>query len=549
MVPIIRNPILRGFNPDPSIVRVGGDYYIATSTFEWYPGVQIHHSRDLVHWQLVTRPLRRASQLDMRGDPDSCGVWAPCLTYHDGLFHLVYTDVKRYGRSSAPGASGASLRDFHNYLVTSANIDGDWSERVYLNSSGFDPSLFHDDDGRQYLVNMLWDHRPGQNRFAGIVLQEYSARERCLVGERQHIFAGTRLGFTEAPHLYRRDGWYYLLTAEGGTGWGHAVTMARSRTLLGPYELHPDVYILSARQRPDAPLQRAGHADLVDTPTGETYMVYLCGRPLSNRGRCTLGRETAIQPMVWGPDGWLRTTEGEGIPHLEVPAPAGATVGATPDAAPRDDFDGDTLPIDFQWLRTPDADRLFSLHARKGYLRLFGRETIGSLFTQSLVARRQQAHCFSASTVMEFEPDHFQQMAGLVCYYNSAKFHYLHVSRDTTGKHVRVMSALPDQVMADAFTPPIPITSDAPIQLRVELDYERLLFAWRCGSGPWQWLPQVFDASILSDEATSPGLPNFTGAFVGMACQDLAGTAKPADFAWFEYLERDYVAEWNAVRS
>jgi xylan 1,4-beta-xylosidase len=216
----IRNPILRGFNPDPSIVRVGDDYYIATSTFEWFPGVQIHHSRDLVDWRLLTRPLNRASQLDMRGDPDSCGVWAPCLTHADGLFHLVYTDVKRYGRTTTAGASGASLRDFHNYLVTSARIDGDWSDPVYLNSSGFDPSLFHDEDGRKYLVNMLWDHRPGQNRFAGIVLQEYSPAEQRLVGKRHNIFTGTSLGFTEGPHLYKRDGWYYLITAEGGTGWG-----------------------------------------------------------------------------------------------------------------------------------------------------------------------------------------------------------------------------------------------------------------------------------------------------------------------------------------
>ena len=249
MTSAVFNPILRGFNPDPSIVRVGDDYYIATSTFEWFPGVQIHHSRDLLHWRLVARPLNRASQLDMRGDPDSCGVWAPCLTHADGLFHLVYTDVKRYGRTTTAGVSGASLRDFHNYLVTSERIDGDWSDPIHLNSSGFDPSLFHDDDGRKYLVNMLWDHRPGQNRFAGIVLQEYSPAQRKLVGARHNIFNGTSLGLTEAPHLYRRDGWYYLITAEGGTAWGHAVTMARSRTLLGPYELHPDVYILSARDR------------------------------------------------------------------------------------------------------------------------------------------------------------------------------------------------------------------------------------------------------------------------------------------------------------
>ena len=544
----IRNPILRGFNPDPSIVRVGDDYYVATSTFEWYPGVQIHHSRDLVHWRLLTRPLRRASQLNMLGDPDSCGIWAPCLTYADGLFYLVYTDVKRYGRTTVAGASGASLRDFHNYLVTCPSIDGDWSDAVYLNSSGFDPSLFHDDDGRKYLVNMLWDHRPGQNRFAGIVLQEYSPADRRLIGERQLIFKGTPLGLTEAPHLYKRGGFYYLLTAEGGTAWGHAVTMARSRSLTGPYELHPDTYILSARHRPDVELQRAGHADLVDTQSGETYMVYLCGRPLRNRGRCTLGRETAIQPMTWSADGWLRTTDGQGLPMVDAPAPALPAHPFAPGAA-REEFDGTMLPAAFQWLRSPAPAELFSLTARPGHLRLYGRETIGSLFRQALVARRQESHCYSAATVVECAPKHFQQMAGLVCYYNGAKFHYLYVSTDeTVGKHLRVMSALPDQPQSDAFTPPISLPEGRRIHLRVEVDYERLHFGYSLDGTEWQWLPQQFDASILSDEASAPGLPNFTGAFVGMACQDMAGTAMPADFDYFEYREREYIPGFPGAR-
>jgi xylan 1,4-beta-xylosidase len=539
----IRNPILRGFNPDPSIVRAGDDYYIATSTFEWYPGVQIHHSRDLVHWRLLTRPLTRASQLNMIGDPDSCGVWAPCLTYADGLFHLIYTDVKRYGRASQPGAGGATFRDFHNYLVTSPDIEGPWSDPIYLNSSGFDPSLFHDEDGRKYLVNMLWDHRPGANRFAGIVLQEYSATERRLIGGRRNIFTGTPIGLTEAPHLYKRDGFYYLLTAEGGTGWGHAVTMARSRDIAGPYELHPDTYILTARDRPDAELQRAGHADLVETPAGQTYMVYLCGRPLKNRGRCTLGRETAIQPMVWSADGWLRTIDGDAMPRVEVAAPA-LTPRAFPAAPDRVDFDAPQLPIEFQWLRSPWPDELWSLTARPGYLRLYGRESVGSVFRQSLVARRQQSHCCSAVTRIEFEPAHFQQFAGLICYYNSAKFHYLYLSHDESlGRHLRVMSALPDQLQSDAFTPPVPLAAGVPIELRAEIDEERLLFAYRVDEGEWQWLPQVFDASILSDEATAPGLPNFTGAFVGMACHDTSGSGRHADFDWFEYRDRPYRPE------
>jgi xylan 1,4-beta-xylosidase len=535
----ITNPILRGFNPDPSIVRVGDDYYIATSTFEWYPGVQIHHSRDLVHWRVLTRPLRRASQLDMRGDPDSCGVWAPCLTYADGLFHLIYTDVKRYGRTSGGGAGNASLRDFHNYLVTAERIDGDWSEPVYLNSSGFDPSLFHDDDGCKYLLNMLWDHRAGHNRFAGVVMQEYSPRERRLIGQRRVIFRGTAIGFTEGPHLYKRGGYYHLMVAEGGTGWGHAVTMARSRQIDGPYELHPDTYVLTARDRPDSALQRAGHASLVETQGGEPYMVYLCGRPLANRGRCVLGRETAIQKMIWSPDGWLRTTDGQGVPQVSAPAP---NLPAHPFPAPpvREDFDSPELPINFQWLRSPYPERLWSLTERPGFLRLFGRDTLGSQFEQALVARRQQAHCFTAATRMEFQPEHFQQAAGLILYYNATRFHYLFLTQDDAiGRHLRVMSCLTD--LGDNLSAPIPLAAGTGnIELRMDVDYERLIFAYRLPGQAWQALPQVFDASIVSDEAGPPTLPNFTGAFTGVCCQDVAGTRRPADFDYFEYRERSY---------
>lgn len=561
---MIRNPILPGFNPDPSIVRVGDDYYIATSTFEWFPGVQIHHSRDLVNWTLLTRPLNRASQLNMLGDPDSCGVWAPCLTHADGKFWLIYTDVKRFGRSSMGGTSGASMRDFHNYLVTCPTIDGEWSDPAYLNSSGFDPSLFHDDDGRKYLVNMLWDYRPGRNRFAGIVLQEYSVEDGKLIGERVNIFQGTPLGLTEGPHLYKRDGWYYLLTAEGGTNWDHAVLLARSRKITGPYEIHPAGHILTARNRPDSKLQRTGHADLVETQNGDTYMVYLAGRPLPNRGRCILGRETAIQKMVWGEDGWLRTLNGHSVPMLESPAPElpSPEQPVAADVSPlqsnrnesepthvsgyngcRYDFNSAELPVDFQWLRTPYPDEIFSLTARPGHLRLFGRESIGCLFTQALVARRQQAFCYSAETIIEFEPEHFQQMAGLTCYYNSSKFHYLYISHDENiGKFLAVMSAIPDAAQADAFTPPIAISSGKPVRLRVEVDYERLYFGYKAEGvdKEWQWIPRQFDASILSDEASAIGRPNFTGAFVGMVCQDMAGTCHSADFDFFEYRERDY---------
>jgi xylan 1,4-beta-xylosidase len=456
------------------------------------------------------------------------------------LFYLIYTDVKRYGRTTTAGASGASLRDLHNYLVTSEKIDGEWSDPIFLNSSGFDPSLFHDDDGRKYLLNMLWDFRPGNNRFAGIELQEYSAEQGKLVGEREVIFKGTSIGLTEAPHIYKRNNYYYLLTAEGGTGWGHAVTLARSRNLRGPYELHPDTYILTSRDRPDAKLQRAGHADLVETQNGDTYMVHLCGRPIGNRGRCTLGRETAIQKMRWRDDDWLVTDDEEPVPRVEVAGP-NLPLHEFPQSSARDDFDEPELSIDFQWLRSPWPHELFSLTERPGHLRLYGRETMGSQFRQSLVARRQQSHCYGAITSLQFSPEDFQQMAGLICYYNGAKFHYFYVSYDDLlGKHLRVMSALPDSVQTDAFTAPLPITANGAVELRVEVDFERLRFAFRTNTQQWTWLPEVFDASILSDEASAPGQPNFTGAFVGMCCQDGSGQCRPADFDYFEYIERDF---------
>ena len=191
----INNPILKGFNPDPSIIKVGDDYYIATSTFEWFPGVQIFHSTDLVNWTLVARPLNRPSQLDMLGNPDSCGVWAPCLSYDNGTFYLIYSNARRYW---------SQCKDVHNFMVTTDNILGDWSEPTYLTSSGFDPSLFHDNNGKKWLVNLRWDHRQGQagkafdaeNYFGGIIMQEYCAAQKKLIGPVQKIFSGSALGLS-----------------------------------------------------------------------------------------------------------------------------------------------------------------------------------------------------------------------------------------------------------------------------------------------------------------------------------------------------------------
>ncbi|MEO5708139.1 MAG: glycoside hydrolase family 43 protein [Alteraurantiacibacter sp.] len=532
----LTNPILRGFNPDPSIVRVGEDFYIAVSTFEWFPGVQIHHSRDLTNWRLAARPLNRASQLDMRGDPDSCGVWAPDLTYAHDRFWLLFTDVKRYGQTTVSGSEGASLRDFRNFVVTAETIDGPWSDPVFLNASGFDPALFHDDDGRSWMLNMLWDHRPGSKHFGGIVMQEFDRDAMRLVGQRQVIFSGTSLGFTEGPHLYKRDGWYHLLVAEGGTGWDHAVVMARSRSLAGPYEVHPDQAVLTADGLRDGPITRAGHGDLVELADGSTWLAYLCGRPLAGLERCVMGRETALQPMQWCQDGWLRTMAGDRKPD---PAPQRPALPHAPWPSTVWDgtFAGPDLPADLQWLRTPQPERIFTLAARPSHLRLHGRESIMSHFEQALVARRQEHHAFTAETCVEFAPEHFQQCAGLVCYYNTCKFHYLYLTRDGDVRELRLMSNIPGEACDD-----VSVVSDVPqgpLELRADVDGAVLRFSWK-SAGSEEWLPidRQCDHSALCDEISLPGLPNFTGTFVGMACQDMAGTAAHADFSWFRYSGR-----------
>ena len=268
-------------------------------------------------------------------------------------------------------------------------------------------------------------------------------------------------------------------------------------------------------------------------------MAYLCGRPLPASDRCVLGRETAIQPMRWCEDGWLRTIDGSARPVLEV-----ATAEARDTAcAPQDElheFGTPALPGPFQWLRTPYPEHLFSLSERPGYLRLYGHETIGSHFTQSLVARRQQAFRYTAETQLDVAPGNFQQGAGLVCYYNSSKFHLLQISADDKGdRRVQVVTAHPEDgectIVEEAATIP-----EGPVALRVEVDHEIARFSYRPqGSLEWSQLDQSFDASMLSDEATLPGLPNFTGAFVGMACYDLTGSKMPADFSYFHYIERE----------
>ncbi|MEX1048900.1 MAG: glycoside hydrolase family 43 protein [Akkermansiaceae bacterium] len=521
----IRNPVLKGFNADPSILRVGKDYYIANSTFEWFPGVQIHHSRDLVNWRLLTRPLDRQSQLDMVGNPDSGGIWAPCLTHSDGLFYLIYTDVKYWKRDPYKIA--------YNYLVTAPSITGPWSEPVFLNGSGFDPSLFHDDDGRKWLLNMVWDHRQQNNRFAGILLQEFCPKTQSLIGPVKQIFKGSERGLVEAPHLYKRNGYYYLLTAEGGTEYTHAATLARSRNIDGPYEMHPQTHLLSSWGHPEAALQKAGHGSLVETPQGEWYLAHLCGRPIDGK-HCTLGRETAIQKCVWADDDWLYLEQGDMVPVIETAGPTGIAPAPFADTEWHGRFDSPALDIHFQSLRQPITENWLSLTERPGFLRLKGMEPTVSLFRQSLIARRVQAFDISVETSVEFQPTTFQQMAGLIAYYDTENHFYLRLSHDEgLGRTLNIIAT--DAATSGEVLPhDVAVPATGAIHLRLTLKDAALQFEYALTDGDWRKIGPVLNGAILSDDHSHLG---FTGAFVGLCCQDFSGPRLHADFSCFVYRE------------
>ncbi|REC95997.1 glycoside hydrolase family 43 protein [Kushneria indalinina] len=517
---LITNPVLPGYHPDPSILRVGDDYYIAVSTFEWFPGVQIHHSKDLVHWQLLTYPLTRVSQLNMIGNIDSGGVWAPCLSHADGVFYLIYTDVK-----SREGA----FKDTHNYLIIADNIEGPWSDPVYLNSSGFDPSLFHDEDGSKWLLNMIWDFRKSKHPFAGIALQRYDHDRKRLTGPVHNIFRGTELGLTEAPHIYQHGGYYYLITAEGGTEYNHAVTVARSSSLSGPYEVDPENPILTSDREDPSRLQKAGHGSLVTTQDGDWYMAHLCARPAID-DKCILGRETALQKCYWTEDGWLRIENGP-YPDWQVTAPNLAS-HPLPQEDGHDDFSDSRLKLYWNSLRRPFTQDWISLHERPGFLRLKGGESMQSTHRQSLLARRLEHFHVEVETELEFSPEHFQQMAGLIIYYDTADYVYLRVTHhEELGKCLGIIESRHgeyDELLSEEIALPASSTF-----LKAKIDREQLQFYYSTEPEQWQSVGDKIDIAHLSDDDAK--YIRFTGTFTSLCVQDLSGQALAGDFAYFDY--------------
>ena len=529
----VENPILPGFNPDPSIVRVGPDYYLATSTFEWFPGVQLYHSTNLVEWTLIGHGLTRSSQANLIGLPDSCGVWAPCLSYCDGTFYLVYSVVQSFD---------GVWKDTPNYLITASDPRGPWSEPVYLSSRGFDGSLFHHEDGSKWFLSMLMDHRQGLF-FGGIQMQEYDLKEEKLIGPVHYLTAGSELGMTEGPHLVKRNDFYYLVLAEGGTEYGHAVSIARSKNFFGPYEFHPKNPLISSRETPDHPLQRAGHGDLVESPEGDWYIVFLVGRPLPPHRRCIRGRETALEEIIWEED-WPFAKSGSSVPRVSFDLPGFAPLAGNQESGSYRqfvDFSKGELPLDFQALRRPiEKSWCWFEQAAKGLV-LKGEHSLSSLQRQSFLARRVAHLEIKVSCQLQIESSHFQHMAGLVLYYNTGHYHYLYLTKDEQSEGLILNRITVDNFVTSFEDGLMYFDQDESVLLGAVLHQQELQFLAGSKKEKLNPVGEILDASILSDDYVRDGgmqyRAAFTGCFVGIACQDLAQNTETARFHWFDYTE------------
>lgn len=517
----VQNPVLPGFNPDPSLLRVGEDYYIATSTFEWFPGVCIYHSKDLVNWEVADYALKDDTVLDMTGIDAACGIWAPNLTWANGKFYLaytiVYTNRKRH-------------KDTYNFVTTAPTVHGPWSKPVELNRSGFDPSVFHDTDGKQYFVNMTLDYRDGTNRFSGIDVQEFDEEHGCLIGEPVRVFRGTWRGMTEGPNIFRHGEWYYLVCAEGGTEADHCAVIVRSKSIWGPYEDNPNNPILTAVGNEDCHLKRAGHAQIIDSPDGKHwYMAHLCSRPID--GNSILGRETAIQNMEWTEDGWIRLSgskNGAPLDTFTVPY----EVEVKPKKPGRVEFDRiSEIPLDYMTLRR--SAKTQGVRIEDGVLRITGGCSLFSKYFQGFLARRQQAFDLDFTAAMRFEPRHRNHLAGIQAYYNYDNYFNLRMTRDENGKVLNV-ATLDNSVLSDSEWIPVPEETDV-IYLKMEIRHAQIRFFYSLDNAEWKAIGPVGDMRHISDEHIEGN--GFTGSMIGVSCQDIQGDGVHADFLWLDYQE------------
>ena len=483
-----KNPIRTGFFPDPSIVRVGNDYYMVNSTFIYFPCIPVSHSTDLIHWKIIGYAITNPEWAMLDELEGGRGFWAPDISYHNGCFYIAAT----YRMND----DGTVYRK--QFVVSSDKPEGPYTKPAIIDEDGIDPSIFNDDDGRRYML---------LNRGARIFELNEDATKQ--ISEAEMLYYGDHKRAPEGPHLLKKDGYYYLFEAEGGTGPGHRITVSRSKTLKGRYEPCPYNPIMRQTDE-DAMIQRCGHGKPVQTQNGEWYMVYLCGRKLigENGEQCSmLGRETALDPITWTADGWPIVNQLKGPSCLQVRP-------NLPDDVLREkeeltSFTKETFYQNWTFVRAPESD---GYDMKDGCLYLkASRKNLDSMYARNILVRRQTAFDFAAECKMQIPDLKPGQDAGVTCYYDENTYLKFGVFGKDDGYVVKVQEKIGEQVIDHPETP----VQKGWICLYIETKGFKRQFSFSTQDNCVETVAKLDNVYYLCDEGLKKG-KRFTGAMVGM---------------------------------
>ena len=500
-----QNPVIPGFHPDPSVCRVNDDYYLVTSSFEYFPGVPVFHSKDLIHWEQIGHCLTRDSQLPLNKCWASGGIYAPTIRFHNGLFYMVTTNVSGGG----------------NFFVTAADPSKEWSEPVWINQGGIDPTIFWDEDGKTYFMSSEHQYSDGTSR-RGVLLSEIDLKTGKRTTEPVPIWNGTGGRYPEAPHIYKKDGYYYLLIAEGGTEYGHKVTISRSKYIYGPYDSCPFNPILTHinHETESSPIQGTGHADLVQAHDGSWWTVFLAFRPQNGTHHLT-GRETYLAPVSWPVNGWP-AVNGNGTVTTTMSCP---TLPQKPFAAKpvRDEFNNSTPSFDWNYLRNP-ARVNYIFDAQKSKLILKGTAvSLNEADSPTFLGRRQDQINFQATTLVSFSPSKDNEEAGFTVWMNE-RYHFdlLKTKGNLVLRYqLGVMNHIEKKIALNAPS----------VYLRIEGSPEFYTFLYSLDGKKFTFLSKV-TTNLISTETAG----GFTGVYLGLfASGNGKKSETPAAFDWFDY--------------
>lgn len=490
-----KNPVIPGFYPDPSVCGVDSDFYLVNSSFEYFPGVPLFHSRDLVHWEQIGYCLTRKSQLNLSNCIPSGGIYAPTIRYHEGVFYMTTTNLTAGG----------------NFFVTTNNPYGEWSEPVWVNQEGIDPTIFFD-EGRAYYLTAS----------EGIYLSEIDISTGKLLSSPKEIWCGTGGRYPEGPHLYKKDGYYYLMISEGGTEYGHKVTIGRSHSLFGPYMSNPANPILTHinQNAQSNPIQGTGHGDLVQAPNGSWWMVFLAFRPQSGQHHL-LGRETFLAPVSWEKNAWP-VVNGNGTISLQMDCKT-LPLNKVVQESERDEFDHEKLNFEWTYLRNPNYKN-YELSYQKGFLRLEGdTATLDDKDSPTFLGRRQQHIMFQAQSKLTNIKTTIDGKVGLTLYMNQTSHYDLYVTQ--VGEQCK-LSLRCKLNSIDQLLKKVSLNSNR-VVLKIIGEPKKYHFLYSQDNNSFIEL-LALDTKYLSSETVE----TFTGVFIAMFAEKI-GTR--ADFQYFEY--------------